>query len=89
MSASGTQTRVLNIAHRGARSLAPENTLAAAQKALELGADMWELDVAMTADGELIVIHDSTLERTSNARDVFPDRQRSHLAPRSPSSLLR
>ena len=40
------------LAERGARSLAPENTLAAAQKALEIGADMWELDVAVTADGE-------------------------------------
>ena len=66
--------RPLNIAHRGARSLAPENTLAAARLGLEIGADMWELDVAMTADGELVVLHDDTLERTSNARQVFPDR---------------
>lgn len=64
--------RILNIAHRGARSLAPENTLAAARKALSVGADMWELDVCAAADGEPIVIHDSTLERTSNVRDVFP-----------------
>src|SRR5512133_417819 len=65
----------LNIAHRGARSLAPENTLAAARKALEIGADMWELDVAVTADGELVVLHDDTLERTSNVQEVFPDRR--------------
>lgn len=65
----------LNIAHRGARSLAPENTPAAARKALELGADMWELDVGMTADDELVVIHDDTLERTSNVRQVFPGRK--------------
>jgi glycerophosphoryl diester phosphodiesterase len=64
----------LNIAHRGARSLAPENTLASARKALEIGADMWELDVCMTADGQLLILHDDTLERTSNARQVFPDR---------------
>jgi glycerophosphoryl diester phosphodiesterase len=63
------------IAHRGARSLAPENTLAAAIKAFEYGADGWELDVAMSADGELILLHDDTLERTSNAAQVFPDRQ--------------
>lgn len=63
-----------NIAHRGARSLAPENTLAAARKALQAGADMWELDVTITADGELIVLHDSTLDRTTNADSVFPDR---------------
>lgn len=67
--------RPLNIAHRGASSLAPENTLSAARKALEVGADMWELDVQMTADGELIIIHDSTLNRTSNVEEVFPHRR--------------
>lgn len=65
----------LNIAHRGARSLAPENTLAAARKALEAGADMWELDVAMTADGVPFLVHDDTLERTSNAAVLFPERK--------------
>ena len=64
----------LVIAHRGARSLAPENTLAAARKAFEIGADMWELDVAVTADGELILMHDDTLERTCNASQVYIDR---------------
>jgi glycerophosphoryl diester phosphodiesterase len=67
--------RVLNIAHRGASSLAPENTLSAARKGLEVGANIWELDVQLTADGELIVIHDSTLKRTSNVEDVFPHRR--------------
>ncbi|MCL4562901.1 MAG: glycerophosphodiester phosphodiesterase [Chloroflexi bacterium] len=62
----------LNIAHRGARSLAPENTLAAALKAYEAGADMWELDVAVTADGQLVILHDDTLLRTSDAAQVFP-----------------
>jgi glycerophosphoryl diester phosphodiesterase len=75
MSAPLTSPQILNIAHRGARSLAPENTLAAARKGLEVGADMWELDIQMTADGELIVIHDSTLKRTSNVRGVFPNRK--------------
>ena len=56
--------KTLNIAHRGARSLAPENTLAAARKALEIGADLWELDVAMTSDGVPFIVHDDTLERT-------------------------
>ncbi len=64
----------LNIAHRGARSVAPENTLLAASKAFDIGADLWELDVAMTFDGEIVVIHDDTLARTSNARQVFPER---------------
>jgi glycerophosphoryl diester phosphodiesterase len=65
---------LLNIAHRGARSLAPENTLIAASKAFQVGAHMWELDVGMTRDEELLVIHDATLERTSNARTIFPSR---------------
>ena len=51
MSAPLPSPRVLNIADRGTRSLAPENTLAAARKGLEVGADMWELDIRMTADG--------------------------------------
>ncbi len=65
---------VLNIAHRGACSLAPENTLAAAHKALEVGADMWEIDVAVTADGELILFHDDSLAHTTDAPMRFPDR---------------
>jgi glycerophosphoryl diester phosphodiesterase len=65
---------ILNIAHRGARSLAPENTLAAARKALEIGAEMWELDVSVTADGELYLMHDDTLVRTTNVQRVFPER---------------
>ncbi len=67
-----TGNHPLNIAHRGARSLAPENTLAAARKALEQGADMWELDVAVTSDGEIVVIHDDTLDRTCNVKELFP-----------------
>lgn len=65
----------LNISHRGARSLAPENTLAAARKGLKIGADLWELDVQLSADGEFIVIHDKSLDRTSNVEEVFPDRR--------------
>lgn len=64
----------LNVAHRGARSLAPENTLAAARAALLAGADQWELDVSFTADNELVIHHDRTLLRTSNAQAVFPER---------------
>lgn len=69
-----TDSQVLCIAHRGAASLAPENTLAAARKALALGADMWELDVSVTADGELVVLHDDSLARTTNVRVLFPQR---------------
>jgi len=67
--------KILNIAHRGARSLAPENTLAAARKALQIGADLWECDVALTADGEPVILHDDNLRRTSNASSVYPNRK--------------
>ena len=65
---------VLNIAHRGARSLAPENTMAAARAALEAGADLWETDVAVTRDGSLILFHDDSLKRTTDAQERFPHR---------------
>lgn len=70
------QGRVLCIAHRGARSVAPENTILAAQRGLEEGADLWELDVQLTADGHLVVVHDDTLERTTDvaARAEFAGR---------------
>jgi glycerophosphoryl diester phosphodiesterase len=64
----------LNIAHRGARSIAPENTIIAARKAYEAGADMWELDTTMLADGALIIMHDDTFQRTTNVAEVFPER---------------
>jgi len=54
---------MLKIAHRGASGLAPENTLAAFRKAIELGADMIELDVRRCGSGELVVTHDPILLR--------------------------
>ncbi|HED04668.1 MAG TPA: glycerophosphodiester phosphodiesterase [Candidatus Fraserbacteria bacterium] len=66
--------RVINIAHRGARSLAPENTLVAAAKAQEVGADLWETDIGVSADGQLILFHDDSLARTTDAQKRFPDR---------------
>jgi glycerophosphoryl diester phosphodiesterase len=62
------------IAHRGARSLAPENTLLAARKAHNLGADLWESDVAVTADDQLILMHDDAMTRTTNVAELFPER---------------
>ncbi|HOE34651.1 MAG: glycerophosphodiester phosphodiesterase [Chloroflexi bacterium] len=53
-------------AHRGASALAPENTLAAFLLALQAGADGIELDVMLSRDKELVVIHDSTVDRTTN-----------------------
>ena len=54
------------LAHRGASGYAPENTLEAFALAAELGADGVELDVHLSADGELIVIHDETVDRTTD-----------------------
>ncbi|MFF9620948.1 glycerophosphodiester phosphodiesterase [Streptomyces griseosporeus] len=62
------------IAHRGASAYAPENTLAAVDKAAELGIRWVENDVQRTKDGELVVIHDDNLKRTTDAEEVFPDR---------------
>ena len=62
------------IAHRGARSLAPENTLVAARKAHMLGADLWETDVAVTDDDQLVLMHDDAMMRTTNVADIFPER---------------
>ena len=53
-------------AHRGASAYAPENTIPAIQQAIEMGADGVELDVQRTIDGQLVVIHDETINRTSN-----------------------
>lgn len=62
--------KVLNIAHRGASGVAPENTLSAFKKAIELCADMIEFDVHQTKDGEVVISHDKNLKRTSG-KDVF------------------
>ncbi len=67
--------RVLNIAHRGARAFAPENTLEAVAKSAQFGCHMVEIDVHLSRDGELIVVHDDDLVRCSNVREVFPGRE--------------
>lgn len=64
----------LVVAHRGASAYAPENTLAAVDKADELGFRWVENDVQRTRDGELVILHDTTLDRTTNVEEVFPDR---------------
>jgi glycerophosphoryl diester phosphodiesterase len=53
------------IAHRGASGSAPENTIAAFERAVRQGADAIELDVRLTADGVPVVLHDATLDRTT------------------------
>jgi glycerophosphoryl diester phosphodiesterase len=58
--------RAVSIGHRGASGYAPENTMSSFMEALELKADFIELDVAMTKDGVLVVIHDDTVDRTTD-----------------------
>ncbi|RZU98211.1 glycerophosphodiester phosphodiesterase [Spiribacter vilamensis] len=61
------------VAHRGASGHAPEHTLPAFQMAYDMGADYLELDIQMTADGELVVLHDETLNRTTDAEGPLQD----------------
>lgn len=63
-----TATRPLVFAHRGGAALAPENTIAAFDNGLALGADGLELDVRLSADHVVVVHHDATLDRTTNLR---------------------
>ncbi|MFA9190397.1 glycerophosphodiester phosphodiesterase family protein [Flavobacterium sp. FZUC8N2.13] len=59
---------MLKIGHRGARGYEPENTLVSFQKAMDLQVDGIELDVHLSLDGELMVIHDETIDRTTNSK---------------------
>ncbi|GKW22693.1 glycerophosphoryl diester phosphodiesterase [Pectobacterium carotovorum subsp. carotovorum] len=61
-------TTVLTVAHRGVWASAPENSLAALREAIRLGVDIVEIDAQLTADSHVVVIHDNTLDRTSNMR---------------------
>ncbi|MGB9718046.1 MAG: glycerophosphodiester phosphodiesterase [Thermoproteota archaeon] len=64
---------MLKIGHRGARFYEPENTLRSFRKALELGVDAVELDVRRTRDGELVVIHDAEVDRTTNGKGLVSE----------------
>ncbi len=61
-----THDRPLFFAHRGGSGLAPENTLPAFERGLSFGADALELDIQTTREGEIVVIHDQTVDRTTN-----------------------
>lgn len=61
---------MLKIGHRGARGYTAENTLSSFQKAIDLKVDGIELDVHLSADGELMVIHDETVDRTTNGKGL-------------------
>lgn len=67
------------IAHRGASGYAPENTMFAIQKAVALGASWIEVDVAFTADNEVVVFHDDVLDRTSSGKGRLREATYQHL----------
>ncbi|MET3698512.1 glycerophosphoryl diester phosphodiesterase [Bacillus oleivorans] len=66
-------SKTLIFAHRGSKGTHPENTLAAFQKAIDLGVDGIELDVHVSKDGELVVIHDETVDRTTSGTGRIRD----------------
>lgn len=61
-------SRLSRIGHRGAAGHAPENTLAAVRKGIDLGVDFVEIDLRRTADGALVALHDGTINRTTDGR---------------------
>jgi glycerophosphoryl diester phosphodiesterase len=77
-------SRKILVAHRGASAYAPEHTLESYQLALKQGADFVEQDLQITRDGVLVCLHDLTLERTTNVKDVFATRFREELVVGSP-----
>ncbi len=77
---------VRRIAHRGASAYEPEHTRSAFRRAIEIGVDMIELDVHLSADRELVVIHDATLERTTNGRGAVRDHSMAELKKLDSSS---
>lgn len=67
------------IAHRGAKGMAPENTLGAFQLGLDQGCQGIELDIHLTADGEIVVCHDLTLDRTTNGKGRIVEKKLSEI----------
>ena len=65
--------KFINVAHRGASSYAPENTFAAYDKALAMGVNHVELDVQLTRDEQIVVIHDDTVDRTTDGQGRVAD----------------
>ncbi|WP_370224211.1 glycerophosphodiester phosphodiesterase [Cytobacillus sp.] len=71
--ATGERKQVENIAHRGATGYAPENTVAGFDLAVNMKADYIEIDVQRSKDGELVVIHDTTVDRTTDGTGKVGD----------------
>jgi glycerophosphoryl diester phosphodiesterase len=74
------QARVAVAAHRGGAQLWPENSLLAYRNALGIGVEYLETDVHLTADGEVVVLHDPTLDRTTTGRGAVRDQKAADLA---------
>ena len=74
------RNRRLVIGHRGACARAPENTMPSFELAVQLGVDALELDVHLSADGQVVVIHDETLDRTCDRRGPVLGRTAAELA---------
>jgi glycerophosphoryl diester phosphodiesterase len=70
---TGELRKVDNVAHRGAAGYAPENTIAAFDKGVEMKADYIEIDVQRSMDGELVIIHDTTVDRTTDGTGSVKD----------------
>ncbi len=68
-----SENNILVVGHRGAKAFYPENTMLSFQKAIELGVDGIEMDINMTKDGQLVVIHDNTVDRTTNGTGKVVD----------------
>ena len=79
LAAARRRNRPLVIGHRGAAGLCPENTLASIHRAAEVGADAVELDIRASAEGEPVMIHDATLERTTDGSGPVSERSLTEL----------
>lgn len=78
---------MLNFAHRGFKGKYPENTMLAFEKAVEIGADGIEFDVHLSKDGELVIIHDETLERTTDGKSLVCEKTLEDLKKLNASKL--
>ena len=79
---------MLNFAHRGFKGLYPENTMLAFRKAVEIGADGIEFDLHLTKDGQLVIIHDELLDRTTDFRGLVKDYRLRELKKADASALF-
>ncbi|WP_281532188.1 glycerophosphodiester phosphodiesterase [Anaerocolumna aminovalerica] len=68
-----SENNILVVGHRGVKAFYPENTMLSFRKAIELGVDGLEMDINMTKDGHLVVIHDNTVDRTTNGTGKVAD----------------